>query len=322
MAGQSRTETRGFPGPRRPPSHLQVLGDELYENLKEHIMDLRIAPCARLNIDQLARQFGVSSTPVRESLARLEAEGLLERRALYRYFATPVLSKARLTELMGVRLIIQPAVAGIAARTIGKDSLRLLHGVVQEMTRPAQTRTTAPSYRSYRIFASQDALFHDTIAMEAGNDSCGTCFLVFTPISISTASTSPMRSLLERLRRMPPSWPPCTRTTRLRPHRQCQPTSNRPYFGCFPSPATRYDTVVRPYSWTNPADEQVSKRARVTPCLHTNHCPLVTSRRLPIECQAMRHGTSRSWLRTSPVSAYLDIPASDIPRLTLPLTAR
>jgi DNA-binding GntR family transcriptional regulator len=170
MVRQSPAEVRGPARPTRELSRRQVLGDELYESLKEQIMDLRIAPRARLNIDQLARDFGVSSTPVRESLARLEAEGLLQRRALYGYFTTPVLSKGRLTELMGVRLIIEPAVASTAAQTIGEKPLALLQSLVDEMTRPSeQTGTTGPSYRSYRVFASNDALFHDTIAMEAGN---------------------------------------------------------------------------------------------------------------------------------------------------------
>lgn len=49
--------------------------DRAYEILKERIMDGTFGPGHRLVIDQLAREFGISSVPWRESLRRLEAEG-------------------------------------------------------------------------------------------------------------------------------------------------------------------------------------------------------------------------------------------------------
>jgi DNA-binding GntR family transcriptional regulator len=158
------------PRPVREPLRRQVLGTELYENLKEQIMDLTIAPGARLNIDQLAREFGVSSTPVRESLARLEAEGLLQRRALYGYYTTPILTKEGLRELMGVRLIIEPAAAAVAASAISTKALEFLEHSVEEMTNPSAQGGEKPSYRGYHVFVNQDAIFHDAIAAQAGNN--------------------------------------------------------------------------------------------------------------------------------------------------------
>lgn len=49
--------------------------DRAYEILKQRIMDGTFGPGHRLVIDQLAREFGISSVPWRESLRRLEAEG-------------------------------------------------------------------------------------------------------------------------------------------------------------------------------------------------------------------------------------------------------
>ena len=47
-------------------------------------MDHILPPGERVNIDALARELDVSPTPVREALARLEADGLVRKRPLVR----------------------------------------------------------------------------------------------------------------------------------------------------------------------------------------------------------------------------------------------
>jgi DNA-binding GntR family transcriptional regulator len=49
--------------------------ERTYTILRDRIHSGSIAPLARLNIDALARELGVSPIPVREALRRLEAEG-------------------------------------------------------------------------------------------------------------------------------------------------------------------------------------------------------------------------------------------------------
>ena len=55
-----------------------VLGDEVYERLGEAILDGRLAPGEHLRDRELAEWLGVSRTPVREALQRLERVGLVE----------------------------------------------------------------------------------------------------------------------------------------------------------------------------------------------------------------------------------------------------
>lgn len=52
--------------------------EQAYQILKQQIMSGKIAPGHRLVIDQLKREYGISSVPWRESLRRLEAEGWLD----------------------------------------------------------------------------------------------------------------------------------------------------------------------------------------------------------------------------------------------------
>lgn len=53
------------------------LSQEVYQHLQQQIITLELAPGEKLNDLELAEQFGVSRTPVREALKKLEEEGLV-----------------------------------------------------------------------------------------------------------------------------------------------------------------------------------------------------------------------------------------------------
>src|SRR5690606_26506051 len=73
--------------------------DEVYELIRSDIMSLRIPPDTRISIDSLARQLGVSQTPIREALSRLEATGLVLRQHFVGYCSAPQLNRQQLDEL-------------------------------------------------------------------------------------------------------------------------------------------------------------------------------------------------------------------------------
>ena len=51
--------------------------DQMYDALRELILKNNYGPKSVLQIDRLAEEFGVSATPVREALVRLESDGLV-----------------------------------------------------------------------------------------------------------------------------------------------------------------------------------------------------------------------------------------------------
>ncbi|MCM3217067.1 GntR family transcriptional regulator [Niallia taxi] len=53
------------------------LRDQVYQQLKQAVIHLELAPGEKISDKLLAEQFGVSRTPVREALKRLEDEGLV-----------------------------------------------------------------------------------------------------------------------------------------------------------------------------------------------------------------------------------------------------
>ena len=60
----------------------KVLRDDVHDALLQMLLRGRFAPGESLSIDHVARQLGVSPTPVREALVELEHTGLVTRAAL------------------------------------------------------------------------------------------------------------------------------------------------------------------------------------------------------------------------------------------------
>lgn len=69
------------PKPVGAASARTLLRDIVYAKMLDAIQDGTLEPGERLNDDQLTAWLGVSRTPVREAIARLESEGLVEMAA-------------------------------------------------------------------------------------------------------------------------------------------------------------------------------------------------------------------------------------------------
>ena len=64
--------------------------ERIYKTIRDRVCLLEYEPGARLGDEDLAREFGVSRTPLRRVLSRLESEGLLESRHGVGTFVTDV----------------------------------------------------------------------------------------------------------------------------------------------------------------------------------------------------------------------------------------
>ncbi len=149
------------------PPRLQrsILTDEVHEMIKTLIMDGAISPGDRVGIDALSRQLGVSQTPIREALARLEAERLVYKEPRKGYRTTELLTRQNLVDLFAFRSQIEPPAAKAAAEHASDDQIE---AIVTELSGHA----TAPgggAYREYRNFTAHDAHFHQSLFEAAGN---------------------------------------------------------------------------------------------------------------------------------------------------------
>ena len=104
----------GSDGTPRITVERRALRDGVYDVLLELLLDNGVAPGASLSIEGLARDLGVSPTPVREALGQLEHTGLVTRAPLKGYRAAPPLSQARMAELLTARSVVEVAAARAA----------------------------------------------------------------------------------------------------------------------------------------------------------------------------------------------------------------
>jgi DNA-binding GntR family transcriptional regulator len=147
------------------------MSDVVYERLQEFLLDGQIQPGERIRVDELSRRLGVSQTPVRESLNRLEAEDLVTKTHLIGYSATPKLTPQRFEDLFEARFLIEPYCSGLAAGRHRGDEVEQLARIASEMRGRYQAGTM-----SYGAFARADAEFHEAVIAATGNSYFGEIF--------------------------------------------------------------------------------------------------------------------------------------------------
>ncbi|MES5487190.1 GntR family transcriptional regulator [Bradyrhizobium sp. INPA03-11B] len=141
------------------------LGETVYEHILAELMSLRIAPSSRINIDTLAREMGVSQTPIREALSRLEEQGLVVKTHNVGYSAAPQIDAVRFNELYDLRLLLEPEAAARTAARISDAEIKAL----ADLTRRMNGSGANDARGSYSRFAMLDAEFHDRILKLCGN---------------------------------------------------------------------------------------------------------------------------------------------------------
>jgi len=139
------------------------LADSVYRRIRADIMSLKLPPDSRISMDSLARELGVSQTPIREALSMLEANGLVSRKQFAGYCTAPRLTRAQLDELFEFRLLVEPHAARKAAEAMGAGDAARLSEIAERLD--ARHRPAA----SHEDFADSDTEFHRQIALGAGN---------------------------------------------------------------------------------------------------------------------------------------------------------
>ena len=84
------------------------LATEVADTLRQKILDTTLRAGARINEVELAHELNVSRTPVREALATLTAEGLVENRPRRGFFVRE-LAPDEIAEVYSIRDILDPA---------------------------------------------------------------------------------------------------------------------------------------------------------------------------------------------------------------------
>lgn len=149
-----------------------ALGDEVYSILGRAILDGRLQPGERLRDVDLAERLGVSRTPVREALQRLERFGVVEVAAnRWTRVSTPPESAARDTQEFMACLV--GGAMRLALPRAGEDALENMVAAADALTAASASDDMAATLAATVMFfqqvirASDNAIFV-TIMREAG----------------------------------------------------------------------------------------------------------------------------------------------------------
>jgi DNA-binding GntR family transcriptional regulator len=147
--------------PPLPENEDYNLTEKVYEALKSGILALEIKPREYLVIGDVAQEYGISRTPVREALIMLEREGWVENdgRRGARVTAPSVQTILELIEVQGV---LEGYVVRKVTDLLSEADLQHLEAILAEADQAFQADEAARC----RELGNQ---FHDYLAEKAGN---------------------------------------------------------------------------------------------------------------------------------------------------------
>ncbi|MBS3994936.1 MAG: GntR family transcriptional regulator [Alkaliphilus sp.] len=139
----------------------QPLRDVVFEHLRNSILNGELKPLERLMEVQLAEQLGVSRTPVREAIRKLELEGLVIMVARKGAYVADV-SVKDILDVLEVRCVLEGLAASLAAERMTEEELEKLELISYNFKRHVENNDTEG-------MIEKDMQFHDQIIQATRN---------------------------------------------------------------------------------------------------------------------------------------------------------
>lgn len=151
--------------PKSPLTRVALV-DQVTAVLQERILDGVYAPEQKLNIDGLSREFEVSSSPIREALARLAATGLAVSEAFSGFSVAPEPSHAWFEQLCDYRVLSE----GWAARQLAANPDAVAVRRMQDSLRVMEETNPRGTGSEYVAICRADEAFHNAILEACRNE--------------------------------------------------------------------------------------------------------------------------------------------------------
>ncbi len=132
--------------------------EKAYLHIKEDIINCKFLPGSVLNEKELVVGLGISRTPIREALNRLEQEGLVRIVPQRGVFVTNITLKMTL-ELYQVREVLEPFIVRLATPLVSEERLREFQSAFAAITEDT----------SKEDLIALDQQFHFYLAEACGN---------------------------------------------------------------------------------------------------------------------------------------------------------
>lgn len=136
------------------------LADETYDALLEEILAARLAGGTVVQERRLAERLGVSRSPMRDALGRLEGQGLLIRNDKG-VLTVRIITLTDYLNAISVRMLLEPTAAALAAEAIDAAEVKRLAEMLEALD-------ADPDPEPAVVWAFDDVL-HDSIGAASGN---------------------------------------------------------------------------------------------------------------------------------------------------------
>ena len=149
-----------------------TLTQKAYQHIHDKLSGGLLQPGSRLSNRGVAKEVGISFTPVREALSRLVSEGLLEYRQGLGVFV-PMSNIQEIRESYELREILESEAASMACRNLSpgmlaemNDSYERMLKIFSEISDPETETTLADRSQAWQI---ADSDFHMSLLRATGN---------------------------------------------------------------------------------------------------------------------------------------------------------
>lgn len=139
-----------------------TLKDGICSQIKELILTNQMQPGQQIIIDKLAEDFGVSHTPLREALAMLERDGLVELNS-YQNPKVANVTAQDVREVYEMRLMVETWAVERAAINVSDEKLEYLSQLLDLARKEAQSNNFVPHLKA-------DMELHEVILLSTQNN--------------------------------------------------------------------------------------------------------------------------------------------------------
>jgi len=143
----------------------EKMSEFIYRKIKNEILSCALKPGTSINESSLARQYNVSRTPVREAIARLIQEELIQVGASGGYSVTPITVKD-VHDIFALRVLLEGEAARLAASKPTQDTIAKLNSILLSLNHIEISTVDDEGRLEYVQLGNQ---FHLTIAEASGN---------------------------------------------------------------------------------------------------------------------------------------------------------
>jgi len=137
---------------------------QAYEIIKREILDVKFKAGVKLDETEICSELGISRTPIREALRRLEEEGFIERTSQIGC-TVKLFSLKEVKELYEVRKVLELAASKLVLEGLNPENFKKFDTIFKT------DRNMVKSFRDVKNYITREGLiFHQLISDLCGNE--------------------------------------------------------------------------------------------------------------------------------------------------------